>query len=183
MSGTFGDVELESEVILEDNMTLNRIMAEPQGTARHLVGGSEGGGYYRFARVALDKVTTPGPPLISQCASFDAEDDALGLMASFPHARAGAQQERDERHEQGLRHFQAEITKKWVPRRPHARRHTRELGDRPRSPPLVELGMPLQGYFSSRSVEVSRPRRPHTFPHTGRLAFLRAHALLHCLAP
>ena len=37
MSGTFGDVELESEVILEDNITLNRIMAEPQGTARHLV--------------------------------------------------------------------------------------------------------------------------------------------------
>ena len=33
MSGTFGDVELESEVILEDNITLNRIMAEPQGTA------------------------------------------------------------------------------------------------------------------------------------------------------
>ena len=36
MSGTFGDVELESEVILEDNITLNRIMAEPQGTARQL---------------------------------------------------------------------------------------------------------------------------------------------------
>ena len=65
------------------------------------LGGSESGGYYRFARVALDKVTTPGPLLIDQGPPFDAEDDALGLMASFPHARAGAQQERDERHEQG----------------------------------------------------------------------------------
>ena len=34
MSGTFGDWERESEVILEDNLNPNRIMAEPYGTAR-----------------------------------------------------------------------------------------------------------------------------------------------------
>ena len=37
MSGTFGDWELEYGPILEDNITCNRIMAEPHGTARHLV--------------------------------------------------------------------------------------------------------------------------------------------------
>ena len=40
-----------------------------------------------------------------------------------------------------------------------------------------------ESYFSSRSVEVSRPRRPRTFPLTACLAFLRARALLHCSAP
>ena len=36
---------------------------------------------------------------------FDADSDALGLAASFPHARARAQREARQRHERGLRHF------------------------------------------------------------------------------
>ena len=48
MSGTIGDWERVCELILEDNDTLNRIMAEPQGTARHLV--AEDGKYPRVSQ-------------------------------------------------------------------------------------------------------------------------------------
>ena len=68
-----------------------------------------------------------GPDLTIQYADFDADSDALGLAASFPHARARAQREARQRHEQGLRHFQAEIRPgDAVPEAPEARRHTRE---------------------------------------------------------
>ena len=36
MSEMFGCEDRECELVLEDNTTLNRIMAEPQGTARHV---------------------------------------------------------------------------------------------------------------------------------------------------
>ena len=36
MSDMFGCEDWECDVILEDNLTLNRIMAEPKGTARHM---------------------------------------------------------------------------------------------------------------------------------------------------
>ena len=48
MSEMFGCEDWECELVLEDNTTLNRIMAEPKGTARHLV--AEDGKYSRVSQ-------------------------------------------------------------------------------------------------------------------------------------
>ena len=75
------------------------------GSGAPLVARSDAVGYTGGQKSALDKVATPGPLLIDQGAPFDAEDDALGRMASFPHARARAHGEARQRHERALRHF------------------------------------------------------------------------------